>query len=95
MQNYLPVGGGALPRGIAKKAEDAGIQVVGGYGMSETAPILTIGTFNRDAMEMDHDEQFEYRLKAGIPISLVDLKVVDSNFRELPKHGHETLEPAA
>jgi fatty-acyl-CoA synthase len=80
----VTVGGGALPRGIAKKAEDAGIQVVGGYGMSETAPILTIGTFNRDAMEMGHDKQFEYRLKAGIPISLVDLKVVDSNFREVP-----------
>ncbi len=80
----VTVGGGALPRGIAKKAEDAGIQVVGGYGMSETAPILTIGTFNRDAMEMGHDEQFEYRLKAGIPISLVDLKVVDSGFSEVP-----------
>jgi fatty-acyl-CoA synthase len=80
----VTVGGGALPRGLAKKAEEAGIEVVGGYGMSETAPILTIGTFNRQAMEMGHDEQFEHRLMAGIPLALVDLKVVDSDFKEIP-----------
>lgn len=78
------IGGGALSRGLAKRAEEAGIQVVGGYGMSETAPILTIGTFNKQASEMSKEEQFEHGLMAGIPIALVDLRVVDSAFKEVP-----------
>ncbi len=78
------VGGGALSTGLATRAEKAGIQVVAGYGMSETAPILTLGTYNKDTMGMKSEEQFEHRLMTGIPIALVDLKVVDSNFKEVP-----------
>src|SRR5271157_748626 len=36
------IGGGPLPRSLAAQGLEAGIDVFGGYGMSETCPILTI-----------------------------------------------------
>lgn len=81
------IGGAALPRGLAMTARQLGIDVTAGYGLSETAPVLTLATFNDEIMKMTEDEQFDYRLKTGIPIPLVQLKVVDENGNEVPKDG--------
>ncbi|MFG1460015.1 MAG: long-chain-fatty-acid--CoA ligase [Thermoplasmataceae archaeon] len=78
------VGGGALPRGLAEKAGQLGIDTVCGYGMSETAPILTISNFNQDVNHMSPEEKMDFRIKAGIPAPLVDLRVVDKDFKEVP-----------
>ncbi len=79
------IGGGALPSGLARKAEEMGMHVASGYGMSETAPILTLSTFNKNVREMDKEEQFEHGLMTGIPIPLVDLRVVNSKFEDVPR----------
>ncbi len=36
------IGGSALPLPLARAAVESGIDVIGGYGMSETCPILTL-----------------------------------------------------
>ncbi len=36
------IGGSAMPPALAKRARDLGIDVFGGYGMSETCPVLTL-----------------------------------------------------
>jgi acyl-CoA synthetase (AMP-forming)/AMP-acid ligase II len=37
------IGGGALPRALAREALELGLDVYGGYGMSETCTVLTTG----------------------------------------------------
>ncbi|MBN2615081.1 MAG: fatty acid--CoA ligase [Bacteroidales bacterium] len=81
------IGGAALPAGLAKAALDLGIDVITGYGMSETCPILSITYLNEKDKDMDIDQQVAVRTKTGVPIPLVDMKVVDEQLNELPKDG--------
>ena len=85
-ENHLKVivGGGAIPAGLAEKARAAGIETISGYGMSETAPILTLGTYTKKVFEMDEKKKSEFRIKTGVPISLVDLRVVDKEGKQVP-----------
>ncbi len=79
------IGGSALPKGLAERSEQMGIKVSSGYGLSETAPVLTLATFNREVLEMSEKDQFDYTLKTGIPIALVNLRIIDSNGKDVPK----------
>ncbi|SMD31234.1 fatty acid--CoA ligase [Picrophilus oshimae] len=82
------IGGAALSRGLAERARAYGIDVVSGYGMSETAPILTLGVYNRKVINKSDEEKFEFRLKTGIPIPMVSLRVVNNN-RDVENNGKE------
>ena len=86
------VGGSAMSAGLARAAMDRGIDVFGGYGMSETGPVLTIAQLERPALALSDEAQIEMRCKAGRPIPLVDLRVVDESMRPLPADGASTGE---
>ena len=43
----ITIGGGSLTKGLAEKARAMGIETVVGYGMSESAPLLTLSTFTK------------------------------------------------
>ena len=86
------IGGSALPKGLAKLAIDKGIDIFGGYGMSETCPILSLAQLKPGMSELDADTQIEYLTKAGLPIQLVDLRIVDDELHEVPHDGKATGE---
>ena len=86
------IGGSALPPALARRARDLGIDVFSGYGMSETAPVLTLAQLSSDDVVADDPDRLAVRCKAGRPIPLVDLKVVDSELNELPRDGVSTGE---
>ena len=86
------VGGSAMSAGLARAAMDRGIDVFGGYGMSETGPVLTLAQLERPALSLPDDAQIELRCKAGRPIPLVDLRVVDEAMQPLPPGGTSTGE---
>ena len=86
------IGGSALPPALAQRARDLGIDVFGGYGMSETGPVLTLAQLNADEAPPDDPDRMEIRCKAGRPLPLVDLKVVDSELNEVPRDGTSTGE---
>ncbi|HET8853504.1 MAG TPA: AMP-binding protein, partial [Ktedonobacteraceae bacterium] len=81
------IGGSALPKGLAKLAMEKGIDVFGGYGMSETCPILTLAQLKPAMTELDADKEIGYRAKAGLPIQLVDLRIVDEQMHDVPHDG--------
>ncbi|KAA8922248.1 fatty acid--CoA ligase [Thermoplasma sp.] len=84
----VSVGGSALPEGLAKLAESFGITAIGGYGLSETCPVLTTAVFNSRVKAMrNEDERRYYRISTGIPIPFVNLRVVDSNWKDVPRDG--------
>jgi fatty-acyl-CoA synthase len=86
------IGGSALPKSLCRAAMDLGINVFTGYGMSETCPILTLANLKPRMLDWDLDRQVAIRCKTGLPMPLVDLKVVDPNHKDLPRDGTSTGE---
>jgi fatty-acyl-CoA synthase len=83
----MVIGGSALSKGLARAALARGIDIFAGYGMSETCPILTIAQLTPEIAERDADGQTEIRVKAGRPVPLVDLRIVDDEMRDVPRDG--------
>ena len=83
----MVIGGSALPKGLAKLALDKGIDIFGGYGMSETCPILSLAQLKPSMTEVGEDTEIEYRTRAGLPIQLVDLRIVDDEMQDVPHDG--------
>jgi len=86
------IGGSALPKGLAKLAMDKGIDIFGGYGLSETCPVLSLAQLKPSMTELEADTEIEYRTKAGLPIQLVDLRIVDEQMHDVPHDGKATGE---
>lgn len=86
------IGGSALSKGMCKAALDRGINIFTGYGMSETCPVLTLATLKPHMLEWSGDEQIMIRCRTGIPISGVQLEVVDLEGTPLPHDGKSTGE---
>jgi len=86
------IGGSALSSALARRALDLGIDVFGGYGMSETGPVLTLAQIKGSAEEFNSSEALTYRCKGGRAVPMVELKIVDPDFREQPRDGVTTGE---
>ena len=85
------IGGSALPKSLAKAAIQRGIDVITGYGMSETCPILsTVYVSPKDKLNPDIDFQVEARTRSGTPTIFVDLRLIDDNGNTAPK-DNQTL----
>jgi len=80
------IGGAALPRELAVRARKLGIKVMAGYGLSETAPILTLANPNERQRLLSEEEMLDsFLLKTGIPIPLVQIRVVDGEMKDVPR----------
>ncbi len=86
------IGGSALSRGLCKQALGHGINVFTGYGMSETCPILTLANFKPHMLQWSEDEKITIRCRTGLPISNVDLQLLDPDGQPLPHDGRSTGE---
>ena len=82
------IGGAALPEELASTARKLGMTVMAGYGMSETGPVLTLGTPRDQLRQLPDDEKHRrVQLQAGLPIPLVEVRVVDQEMRDVPRDG--------
>lgn len=81
------VGGSAAnPHLVVEVEQLFGCRCMGGYGLTETSPVLTLA---KPKGYLDLPEQHRYQLQAmtGYPIPGVELKIVDGSDRELPWDG--------
>jgi len=81
------IGGSALPSGLAYLARKMGVNISVGYGLSETAPVLTVAYYNSVVEGLPEDDRFAQQIKTGIPIPLVKLRVIDEKGNEVPRDG--------
>ncbi|MDH3688592.1 MAG: fatty acid--CoA ligase [Gammaproteobacteria bacterium] len=86
------IGGSAMPKALAKRATELGIDVMSGYGLSETCPVLTIAQLDASMLEQGMERQLELRCKAGRALPLVDLRLVDEDMNEVAHDGVTTGE---
>ncbi len=82
------IGGSALPRGLAKATLDLGIDVIAGYGMSETCPVLTLPYLPKSKLKtLNKEEEIGERIKTGRAITFVDIRLMDEEGHFLPFDG--------
>ncbi len=81
------IGGSALNRSLYEAAKARGIQLTAAYGMSETCPLISCAYLNDELLAGSEDERTTYRIKAGVPVPLVDAAIMDEQGRFLPADG--------
>ena len=86
------IGGSAMPEAMAIAAQKRGIDLFTGYGMSETCPVLSIAHLDSAAQQSSPEAQAVLRAKTGRPIPLVDLRIVDPDFKDVAHDGKATGE---
>jgi len=81
------VGGSAVPRSmIAGYKERHGLRVVQGWGMTETSPVASVSDMVGELRKADADTQYDFIAMAGIPLPLVELRVMAED-KEVPWDG--------
>jgi fatty-acyl-CoA synthase len=83
----IVIGGSALPKSLAKAAMERGIDIVAGYGMSETCPLLSSSHLEPSLVSGNIDDEIEIRTTAGRALPLVDLRIVDPGMNDVPHDG--------
>jgi fatty-acyl-CoA synthase len=82
------VGGSAAPRAmIAGFKERHGLDVIHGWGMTETSPVATTAQLPGGLAAADSDVRFDTVAMQGLPLPLVELRHRDAEGRELPWDG--------
>jgi fatty-acyl-CoA synthase len=82
----LIVGGSALPQSLAEAALKRGVDIFAGYGMSETGPIMAVSQVKTPLLA-NPGRALELRTRAGLPLPLVDLRIVDPDMRDVARDG--------
>ena len=78
------IGGAALPKAIAAEALKRGIDVFGGYGLSETCPVLAVSHLTKKELELTPEEQLDFRCRTGKPVGLAQIRVVNDEGIDVP-----------
>ena len=78
------IGGSALPAGLAREALERGVDVYAGYGMSETCPVLATTRLRSPPGTVPVDVEIEQRCRTGMPIPMVEIKLLDAEGNAVP-----------
>ena len=86
--NRTVIGGSACPPAMINAfRDDYGVEVLHAWGMTEMSPLGTVCTLKNRHLKLPVAEQLKIRLKQGRAIYGVDMKIVDSQGRDLPWDG--------
>jgi fatty-acyl-CoA synthase len=72
----LTVGGSAVPEAMIRAYAKFGIEVIQGWGMTETSPVATISKVTAMQGQLTDDERFAVLASQGYPLPLVDIRAV-------------------
>ncbi len=86
----ITAGGAAVPRQLIERFRDElGVQLVQGWGMTETSPICSLALPPRGVPE---EEEIEWRSKTGRVVAGVEVRVVAEDGSILPNDGESVGE---
>lgn len=84
----VTIGGSACPESMIRTfREKYGVDVIQGWGMTETSPLGTVSIPNSAIAALPEDEQMRYKLKQGRLLFGLELKLVDDDGNRLPNDG--------
>jgi len=85
--------GSAPPESLFRGLDKYGLQVVHMWGMTETAPLGTVGSLKAHMRDWPAEEKYPVRTKQGMPVPFVELRVMqppdlDGKSLEAPWDGN-------
>lgn len=81
-------GGSALSRSMFETYDqEYGVKVIHGWGMTELSPIGTVCRLKPSMHEDSYEKQVDVRLKQGLPLFGVAMKIVDDDGNQLAHDG--------
>ena len=84
----VTIGGSACPESIIRTfRDDYGVDVIQGWGMTETSPLGTVSVPNASVAAKSEPEQMAYKLKQGRLLCGLEMKLVDDAGNRLPHDG--------
>ena len=86
------IGGAALPKTLCAQAMDLGIDIITGYGMSETCPVVSLTRITKEDLVKNRSEQINMRTRTGSPVALAQIRVIDPEGKEVPRDDRSTGE---
>ncbi|SFR10396.1 long-chain fatty acid--CoA ligase [Desulfoscipio geothermicus] len=73
--------------------ELTGADIIHAYGSTETAPLSTYNFIKPDLVKkLSEEEKWNLKRKQGLPVTGMDIKIVDSEGNELPRDGKSSGE---
>ena len=78
-------GAAASPDLIARGEKALGCEIVAGYGLTETCPVLSSGRAKSDVPYADEADRLRRQATAGWPVPGAEVRVVDPQDQDVPK----------
>lgn len=88
-------GGAAPTASLSQQMADRGINFITAYGMSETCPLLTVVNLTEQERAKPAGEQTAARIRTGLPVPMVDLRIVDPDGKDVVHDGEAMGEVVA
>lgn len=89
----IVIGGTAPPEQLMRTLDKHGLHILHLWGMTETAPLATVGRLKRHMLDWTSDQQYAVRLKQGWPTPFIELRVMrpeglEGKSVEAPRDGN-------
>jgi len=81
------VGGAAVPESLIRAYARHGIDIMQGWGMTETSPLATVSARTVALADQGEDERMRRAAMAGMPVPLVDLRIRGDDGQEAAWDG--------
>ncbi len=78
------LGGAAVPASLIANFERHNLNIVQGWGMTETSPLGTLSKLPAELETLPAGEQHEYRARQGVPIPLIEIRARDDDGQLIP-----------
>lgn len=84
----VTIGGSAPPEALIRAfQDDYGVEVIQGWGMTETSPLATLSSPSHEVLTQPYDEQVRRKGMQGRLVAGLELKLTDDAGNRLPHDG--------
>ncbi|WP_240183323.1 long-chain fatty acid--CoA ligase [Cycloclasticus sp. PY97N] len=83
----MVVGGAAVPESLFRAFDKFDMTIIQAWGMTETGPLATVGIVKESLSDLDEDAKYACRIKQGLTLPFIDIRIVDEEGVELPWDG--------
>jgi fatty-acyl-CoA synthase len=83
----MGVGGAAIPESLFRVFDSFDMKIIQAWGMTETSPIASMGVLKKSMLDLSEDEQYQIRIKQGMPLAFVEVRIIDDEGEQQPWDG--------
>jgi len=85
----LLVGGSAVPESMIRRFDAIGVNLLQGWGMTETSPLATVSRLKPKLIDQPKDIQYAQLAKQGLTMPFVDIRLCNDEGHEMPWDGQQ------